>query len=103
MKKSFFKALPSGSLLGLGLGFLSLGACGDLVSNPCQDYSDYVCECHASDPNFDCDAIRAANANAGVDQYLDCEIEHEALLEVDEQFGSECNGDTAAGVSDTGE
>jgi hypothetical protein len=72
------------------------------VSNPCQDYVDYVCTCHAGDPNLDCETLRAANANAGPDQYLDCEIEHEALLEIDAQLGYECGGDTAAYAGDSG-
>jgi hypothetical protein len=75
---------------------LFLSACGDLVSNPCQDYVDYVCECHADDPNIDCETVRAANANAGPDQYVDCEIEHTALLEVAAQMGSTCEDDTGA-------
>ena len=77
---------------------LSLFACGDLVSNPCQDYVDYVCECHADDPNLDCETVRSANANAGPDQYVDCEIEHQALLEVDAQLGTGCDAGADSGV-----
>ncbi len=84
------------------LVLMPLLACEDLVSNPCQDYVDYVCTCHADDPNLDCETITAANANAGADQYLDCEIEHEALVEVDAQMGHECGGDTASGGVDSG-
>jgi len=80
-----------------GFLFLSLSVgCGDLVSNPCQDYVDYVCACHTDNPELDCDTMRAAHSNAGVDQYPDCEVEHQALLELDEQLGRECVvGDTA--------
>lgn len=88
--------------LAFGLGLSTLFACGDLITNPCQNYVDYVCECHGTDPNLDCETVKAANANAGPDQYLDCEIEHQALVELDAQMGHECGGDTASGAGDSG-
>jgi hypothetical protein len=88
--------------LALMLALGALFACGDLVRNPCQDYVDYVCECHGADPNLDCETLKAANSNAGPDQYLDCEIEHQALLELDAQMGHTCGGDTASEGSDSG-
>ena len=68
-----------------------LVGCGDLVSNPCQDYVDYVCECHENTPKLDCETIRAAHSNAGPDQYLDCEVEHQALEQADAELGTGCN------------
>ena len=79
----------------LGGLLLSLSgiACGDLSENPCQDYVDYVCECHAENPELDCETIRAAHANAGADLHADCRIEHEALLQSEASLGGGCSVD----------
>ena len=74
----------------LGLGLLLAAACEDLSENPCRDYVDYVCQCHADNPELDCDTIRAVHANAGVEQHEDCRVEHEALLQADANLGEGC-------------
>ena len=75
----------------LGLGLFFMAACDDLSENPCQDYVDYVCECHVDNPDLDCDTIRAVHANAGVELYEDCRVEHEALLQADANLGEGCS------------
>jgi len=76
---------------------LSIG-CGDLSTNPCQEYVDYVCACHADNPDFDCETIRAAHANAGVDLYEDCQTEHDALLQSDADLGEGCPSQVETGL-----
>ena len=50
---------------------LFLSACGDLVSNPCQDYVDYVCDCHDGEAGYDCDTLRASHDTDDVELYED--------------------------------
>ena len=71
-------------------GVLLSVACSDLSENPCEDYVDYVCECHADNPDLDCATLRAVHTNAEVEVYEDCRIEHEALLQADANLGGGC-------------
>ena len=75
-------------------------ACADLSENPCQDYVDYVCECHADNPDLDCETVREVHINAGVDLYEDCRVEHEALIQADEDLGTGCASEGETGESD---
>ena len=71
-------------------GILLSGACSDLSENPCEDYVNYVCECHADNPDLDCATLRAVHTNADVEVYEDCRLEHEALMQADSSLGEGC-------------
>ena len=68
-------------------------ACED--KDHCGEYVDYMCECHADDPTYDCDEQRAIYEEATLDQQNDCAVELDAQKQEDQDDGSECeNGDT---------
>ena len=73
-------------------------ACGD--SNSCDDYVDYVCECHADDPAYDCEALQTPYEDADDELQAACSIILADLEEQDEQDGTGCVTDT--GGADTG-
>ena len=58
-------------------------------SGPCQDYCDYICECHDGEPGFDCAQCMTEYADADPATQDECET---ALL--DQQ-----DADAAAGLS----
>ena len=77
-----------------------LGACDGLVGDPCNDYVDYYCDCHADDPAYDCETIRLAHENHGVEQYEDCQLALDELKVADAAVGFECaTGDTGGDTS----
>ncbi len=92
-------------ILGLTPIWLYLGACDGLLGDPCTDYVDYVCECHADDPSYDCETIRLAHENHDVEQYEDCQFALEEVQVKDSETGFVCaTGDTGGDTSpsDTG-
>lgn len=70
-------------------GFVALGAECDL-EEPCQDYIDYVCSCHADDPDYDCQEIRNAFSDAGSELQDQCAIDLAELEEDDDATSFEC-------------
>jgi len=82
---------------GLTLTALSL-ACSD--SNSCDDYVDYVCECHADDPAYDCAALQTTYEDADDALQDECSIILADLEDQDDADGTGCITDT--GTSDTG-
>ena len=90
-------------LLGLTPIWLLLGACDALLGDPCNDYVDYVCGCHADDLDYDCETIRLAHENHDVEQYEDCQLELDRVQVEDAASGFVCaTGDTGSSASDTG-
>ena len=74
---------------------LLLPACDAVFGNPCQDYVDYVCDCHDGEAGYDCDTLRASHATDDVELYEDCTLELEAIKAADESTGLGCDaGDT---------
>lgn len=67
----------------------ALFAC-DEPENACDDYVDYMCDCHADDPEFDCETLTATYANAGPDVQDQCVIDLEDQQEADEAAGLTC-------------
>ncbi len=70
-------------------GFVALGAECE-IDQPCQDYVDYVCACHADDPDFNCAEIRTAFSDAGQTLQDQCAIDLDELQEEDDIAGLEC-------------
>ncbi len=91
---------------GLALGALGLVltcfpvACGD--TNSCDDYVDYVCECHAEDPAYDCEALQTTYEDADDQLQDECSIILADLEDQDEQDGTGCLTDTGTSDSGTG-
>ncbi|MCB9742928.1 MAG: hypothetical protein H6741_05455 [Alphaproteobacteria bacterium] len=69
-------------------------------ANPCDEYVDYICDCHADDdrPGYDCQTLRRTYENADADLQTDCQIAYDEQLDVDADEGFVC-----AGGGDTGD
>jgi hypothetical protein len=72
----------------LVLGALGLEACEP--ADPCGDYVDYMCVCHADDEDADCDTLRVTYASADPDVQDECAVLLDAQLQEDEDAGLEC-------------
>jgi hypothetical protein len=66
---------------------LSAVACED--TTPCDDYATYMCDCHANDDGFDCQALRNALTGADQSQQDQCVIDLEDQQDAD---GGVCGG-----------
>jgi len=73
---------------------LTLVACTDLEDDSCSAYVDYMCDCHANDGSFDCEALRNEYENATLEQEDECALEHDDQLGSDADEGIECMNDT---------
>ena len=83
--------------------FIGLVGCDVLGGDPCTDWVDYVCQCHADDPAYSCETVRIAHENADVEHYEDCQIALDEAQAQDALSGYECLGsDTGGGSSETG-
>jgi len=76
----------------LAVGFM---ACED--KDHCDEYVDYICDCHADDPDFNCDEQRSIYEEASLDQQNECAIELDNQEQSDQDNGEGCeNGDTGS-------
>jgi hypothetical protein len=82
---------------GLTLTLFTL-ACAETSS--CDDYVDYVCECHADDPAYDCEALQTTYEAADDALEDECSIILADLEDQDDLDGTGCLTDT--GGSDSG-
>ena len=77
--------------------FLALGLVACEEKNHCDDYVDYMCECHADDPNFNCDEQRSIYEEASLDQQNECAIELDSQEQSDQENGEGCeDGDSGS-------
>ena len=60
--------------IGLFLLLLAGVACDGAASDnePCDQYVDYLCQCHADDPDFTCADARSQYADAAPDEQDSC-------------------------------
>lgn len=94
--------IPRGLLIGsfalVLTGFIL--ACAE--SEPCDEYVDYICDCHAEDPAYDCESLRTSYETADDSLQDECSIALANLEEQDERDGVGCvtedtGTDTGAG------
>ncbi len=76
-------------------------ACTLTGANPCQQYADYICDCHGDDPDYDCASVQDQYSTSDPDLEDECEASLSDLKREDEAAGRECSsgsdtGDTAA-------
>ncbi|MBW1880263.1 MAG: hypothetical protein JRJ84_18025 [Deltaproteobacteria bacterium] len=77
----------------VALMLLVVGATCD--EQPCDQYVDYMCECHENDPGFDCEELSLVLSDADVDLQDQCEIDLAEQEADDADAGLECEvGDT---------
>jgi hypothetical protein len=70
------------------LALLWVAACEP--GDPCADYVDYMCACHASDTGVDCDALAATYEEAGPAVQDECAVLLDEQEEVDQAAGVVC-------------
>ena len=77
------------SMLAFGaMGFFTLVACED---QPCDRYVDYVCACHADDPELDCGELQVVLADADPEIQDTCAVDLADLEEADAADGLACS------------
>ena len=70
----------------------TLSACGE---DPCQEYVDYMCECHDGDDGLSCSDLQSQYESPSAD------LQDECVIALDEQEASDqesgvCDADTGA-------
>jgi hypothetical protein len=67
---------------------LVLASCGG--TQPCDEYVDYICTCHESDPDYDCEQVRTVYEDAAPDVQDSCALSYDELKKHDQEEGMEC-------------
>lgn len=73
----------------IAAAFVAIAADCELTQ-PCDEYVDYMCSCHADDPGFDCAEFRAAFSGADPALQDQCAIDLAAQEEQDQADGLVC-------------
>ncbi len=68
-----------------------LGVLVACLDDPCQEYVDYICECHADDPEFDCSELERTYDGADPDVLDQCQIDLSDQKAEDDAAGLECD------------
>ena len=68
-------------------------------SNPCTDYCDYICDCHAGEADFDCENCYTVYGGTDASTQDECQTSLADQKSQDEQEGHTCGstGDSGAG------
>ena len=72
-------------------------ACIDFEEeDSCSEYVDYMCSCHADDPNYNCSELKNLYENADSSSMEQCALDLDDQIYEDSQEGYSCdvNGDT---------
>jgi hypothetical protein len=72
---------------------LALGCEG---ADPCQDYVDYLCDCHAGEPGYDCETLQQTYSAPDAALQDQCALDLEAQQAQDAEDGLAC-ADGASG------
>ncbi len=75
-----------------GLGWIGvvLGTVGCEVTDPCQEYVDYICACHDGEEGYDCEELRQTYADPDAELQNQCELDRTALEREDRENGVSC-------------
>jgi hypothetical protein len=68
-------------------------------SGPCDDYCQYVCDCHEGEEGYDCDQCFSEYSGADPETQDECETSLDDLKAADDAAGHTCDttgSDTAA-------
>ncbi len=68
----------------------------------CTEYVDYMCDCHADDPDYDCATQQAIYDEASFEQQAACALSLDEQLIEDDENGLDCELGSDTGTSDTG-
>ena len=86
-------------LLPILLPLLFAGCFGIPSGDPCYDYCEYICVCHAGEEGFDCDQCEVEYANSDAALQDECESTLTDLQVEDEAAGTGCSSDTTTADS----
>lgn len=74
--------------------FLFTACFGTSFGDPCEEYCDYICECHEGEAEFDCDQCRTEYASADAALQDECETSLADLQREDESNATGCDSST---------
>jgi hypothetical protein len=60
------------------------------IPQPCDDYVDYMCTCHADDADFDCEELQSVFADADPALQDQCSIDLADQQDQDDADGLDC-------------
>lgn len=68
----------------------------------CEEYVDYMCDCHDDNPDYDCATQQAIYEEATLEQQTQCALSLDEQMIEDEENGRECDLGTGGDTGDTG-
>ncbi len=74
----------------IALASIAAVALSGCFYEPCDDYVDYLCTCHADDPQYDCEVLEASYLDAEPEIQDQCAIDLADVQEEDDDAGLEC-------------
>ena len=92
LRESLEKMMHRPALAAVGLALL--GAC--VTTDACDEYVDYMCECHADDPDYDCNTLRIIYQDADGETLSDCQVTLQDQQSEDDANGESCDADDAS-------
>jgi hypothetical protein len=72
-------------------------ACFGVSSTPCDNYCNYICDCHAGEPEYDCEECFTTYDGADATLQDECETSLIDLQNQDDAEGRVCGGDGDTG------
>ena len=67
-----------------------LFACEENLSTSCDEYVDYICSCHADNPDYDCGDLSNIYSDPDSEQMLECSTALDEQKVLDEEAQMEC-------------
>lgn len=69
-----------------------LAACEDTIKSTtsCDDYVDYICDCHSGNPDYDCDELSSMYSDPSTDQESECSVFLDEQKSLDEDIELDC-------------
>ena len=77
--------------------FILCNACIELEEDSCSEYVNYMCNCHADDPNYNCSELKNTLENPDATTQEQCTLDLDDQIYEDTQEGYTCDlNDTGA-------
>ena len=67
--------------------------CIELEEDSCSEYVDYMCNCHADDPNYNCSELKNLYQEPDAATQEQCALDLDDQIYEDTQEGYSCNFD----------
>lgn len=80
----------------LATSALTLMGVGCEPADPCDNYVDYICDCHADDdrPGYDCETLSVTYQSADPELQDECQVALNEQRQEDSSEGYDCATDT---------